>query len=179
MAEEIIKTYIDSSKGKYIFDATLNLTHDSSLQITSHPIQNGSNITDHAYMDPNKLTIQIGMSDVMQDISDTSFSKFDDGSSRSVNAYKILRDLQESRIAMTVVTRLWTYRNMLIESISAPDDNKTAYGLKATVTFKQIFVVNVRTVKISERPQKSEETNEGDQKPQQANESLLKSFLNG
>ena len=62
---------------------------------------------------------------------------------------------------------------MLIETISATDDNKTAYGLKANVTLKQIFVVNVTTVKISERPQKSEETNEGDQKVQKADESLL------
>lgn len=41
------------------------------------------------------------------------------------------------------------------------------------MTLKEIFVVAVTTVKISERAQKSEETNEGDQKVQQADESMM------
>ena len=89
---------------------------------------------------------------LMQGISDTTFNKFTEGNSRSINAYQVLRKLQEQRIPIKVITRLWTYTNMLIETISATDDNKTAYGLKANVTLKQIFVVNVTTVKISERP---------------------------
>nr|DAH65665.1 MAG TPA: hypothetical protein [Caudoviricetes sp.] len=173
MAEQIIKTYLDTSKGKFIFDAYFNINHESTLTITQHPIQSGASVSDHAYMEANKLSFQIGMSDVMQDVSDTSFQKFSDGNSRSISAYKVLRMLQEERIPITVVTRLYTYKNMLIETISAPDDNKTAYALKANVTLKQIFVVNVTTVKISERPQKSNEANEGDQKPQKADESIL------
>lgn len=66
---------------------------------------------------------------------------------------------------------------MLIETLSAPDDEKTTYGLRATVTLKEILVVNVTTVKISERPQKSEESNEGDQKAQKADESIISSML--
>lgn len=173
MAEQIVKTYLDTSLGKYIFDAYFDINHESNLAITEHPIQSGANISDHAYMEANKLSFQVGMSDVMQDISDTTFNKFTEGNSRSVNAYQVLRKLQEQRIPIKVITRLWTYENMLIETISAPDDNKTAYALKANVIFKQIFVVNVTTVKISERPQKSQETNEGDQKVQKADESIM------
>lgn len=45
------------------------------------------------------------------------------------------------------------------------------------MTLKEIFVVAVTTVKISERPQKSQETNEGDQKVQKADESMLSKFF--
>lgn len=171
MADNIVKTYIDTSLGKFIFDAYLNINHESSLTITSHPIQDGANVSDHAYMEPLEVTFEIGMSDVMSDIS--GFDSFTGDNSRSVSAYKTLKKLQEERLPIKIVSRLWTYDNMLIENISAPEDKTTTYGLKATVSLKQILVANVTTVKISERPQKSEETNEGDQKAQEADESIL------
>jgi hypothetical protein len=173
MAEQIAKTYFDTRLGKFIFDAYLNIQHDSNLKITEHPIQSGSDVSDHAYMEPQTVTFEIGMSDVMHDISDSSFNKFTGDFTRSINAYQMLRRLQSERIPIKAITRLWSYSNMLIENISAPDDNKTAFGLRATVTLKEIFVVNVTTVKISERKQKSDETNEGDQKVQKADESIL------
>lgn len=171
MADNIVKTYIDTSLGKFIFDAYLNINHESSLTITSHPIQDGANVSDHAYMEPLEVTFEIGMSDVMSDIS--GFDSFIGDNSRSVSAYKTLKKLQEERLPIKIVSRLWTYENMLIENISAPEDKTTTYGLKATVSLKQILVANVTTVKISERPQKSEETNEGAQKAQEADESIL------
>lgn len=171
MEENIVKTYIDTSLGKFIFDAYMNVNHESTLAITSHPVQDGADVSDHSYMESQEVTFEIGMSDVMQNI--TGFDSFTGDNSRSVSAYKTLRKLQEQSIPIKIVTRLWTYENMLIENISAPDDKTTAYGLKATVSLKEILVANVRTVKISERPQKSEETNEGDQKAQEADESIL------
>jgi 16S rRNA C967 or C1407 C5-methylase (RsmB/RsmF family) len=41
-----------------------------------------------------------------------------------------------------------------------------------------VFVANVTTVKISARAQKSESTNEGEQKPQEASSSIAYSLLN-
>jgi hypothetical protein len=177
MAEQKILTYLDTSLGKFIFDAYFNVNHNSTLSITEHPIQTGADVSDHAFMEGENPTFEIGMSDVMQDISDSRFAKFTGDNSRSVNAYQILKQLQSQRIPIQFVTRLWTYNNMLIENIVAPDDDKTTYGLRATITLKEIFVANVETVKVSERPHKSVETNEGDQKPQQASQSILSQLL--
>lgn len=177
MSEQIVKTYFSTALGDFIFDAYFNINHDSSLAITEHPIQTGANVSDHAYMEANKVTFDIGMSDVMEDISDSKFTKFTNGSSRSVNAYEILRKLQSQRLPIKAITKLWTYNNMLIENIAAKEDKTTTYGLRATVTLKEIFVVSVTTVKISERPQKSQETNEGDQKVQKTDESMLSKLL--
>lgn len=173
-------TYIDTNPssvtdGKYIFDAFFKIQHDTNLTITESPVQVGSNISDHAYMEPKELTFDIGMSDVMTSAIDGQFT---DGNSRSVSAYKVLRNLQEQRIPCNAVTRLGTYTNMLVETISAPDDNTTACGLKATVTMKEILVVAVQTVKISERPHTSASTNNGDQKAQQADQSILSKLTN-
>lgn len=170
----ILKTYFDTGKEHLIFDALFSTEHQSSLTITEHPVQTGANISDHVYMDPQILTFEIGMSDVMKSSIPGQFS---DNASRSVSAYLKLRQLQTQGLPITVVTRLGTYKNMMVENITAPEDNKTTFALRATVTLKEIFVVNVTTVKISERPQKSQETNEGEQKVQKVDESILSKIL--
>lgn len=172
---EIVKTYFDTGKEQLYFDAIFSTQHNTSINITSHPIQTGADISDHAYVEPNKLTFDIGMSDVMQSYLQGQYS---DNSSRSVSAYKKLRELQSQRLPITIVTKLGTYKNMMIETISSTDDNKTTYGLRATITLKQIFVVNVATVKISERPHKSSTTNEGEQRVKEADKSLLSRLFN-
>lgn len=82
--------------------------------------------------------------------------------SRSVTAFQILRQLQDSRLPFQIVTRLYTYQNMLVESLIAPEDNTLAFAMKATVTFREIFVATVETVKISARPQTTDDTVTGD-----------------
>lgn len=177
MAQEIFKTYFETSQGNYLFDAYFNINHESTLSITEHPVQTGANISDHAFMQPNILTFEIGMSDVMTDVTGNYESFSNDSSTRSIDAYKVLRQLQSDRIMINVYTKLWNYKNMLIETLSAPDSNQTAYALKASVTLKELLVATVTTVKISERPQKTNTTNEGDQKVQQADESFLSNLL--
>ena len=72
------------------------------------------------------------------------------GASRSVNAYAQLRALMELREPFTLITRLRTYQNMLITSISAPDDYKTMNALRASIYFQQVEVVSVSTVTVQE-----------------------------
>lgn len=177
MAQEVFKTYFETSQGNYLFDAYFNINHESTLSITEHPVQTGANISDHAFMQPNILTFEIGMSDVMQDLSNSDYKDFSGDTTRSINAYKILRQLQYDRIPINVYTKLYDYKNMLIETLSAPDTNQTAYALKASVTLKELLVATVTTVKISERPQKTDTTNEGDQKVQQTDESILSGLV--
>jgi len=173
MADNIVQTtaYFDTQIGDYVFDAYFSIQHDTNLTITQSPVQTGANISDHAYMEPKELTFEIGMSDVMKSVI---VGQFSEGQSRSVNAYNVLRTLQEQRIPIQVITRLGVYQNMLIETISAQDDNTTHSGLRATVTMREILVVAVTTVKISARPQTSTTTNSGDQKAEKADESILK-----
>lgn len=174
MTVKIFKTYFDTGKEKLIFDAIFSTEHITSLSITEHPIQTGADISDHAYEEGARLTFDIGMSDVMKSYTPGQFS---DDASRSVSAYLKIRELQKQRLPITVTTKLGSYTNMMVETITNVEDNKTTHGLRATVVLKQIFVVNVTTVKISERPQKSEQTNEGEQKVKEADESFLSKFL--
>lgn len=179
MAKEIFKTYFETAQGNYLFDAYFDIRHESTLTITEHPVQTGSNIADNAFMQPNTLSFEIGMSDVMKDVSNGNYKSFSSDTTRSINAYKILRQLQSDKIPINVYTKLYNYKNMLIETLVASDSNQTAYALKANVTLKELLVATVTTVKISARPQKTDETNEGDQKVQKVDESLAYKLMNG
>jgi hypothetical protein len=167
-AQQLI--YIKSNIGGWFFDAIIRADHTSSLTITEHPVQTGAAITDHSYINPTMLTMEVGMTDVAQGIVPGQFS----GSwSRSVKAFQVLKELQQTRIPFQVLTRLGLYKNMLIETLSVPDDYKTLYGLRATVTMREIMVATVQTVKISARPQITDKTVRGNVEPVRLNESII------
>ena len=59
--------YVKTNIGGWFFDAFLSINHESKLTITDHPIQSGSSITDHAFLESRTLTFEIGMSDAAKD----------------------------------------------------------------------------------------------------------------
>ena len=141
----MVKTNI----GGYFFDAIFSTDTEHSLTITQHPVQTGANVSDHAFVNPIRISMQVGVSDAMAYRAGADYGG--DGSTKSIQAYRLLCKLQELRIPMDVVTRLNTYKNMLIESIEVNDDVSTLCALKATVNLVQVLVVNVSTEKISAR----------------------------
>lgn len=167
--------------GGFFFDAYLRLDHTRKTKITQHPVETGAAITDHAYIEPAELIIEVGMSDAC-----ISFiqGQFNQKYTRSVSAIDTLWKLQEQRIPMDVLTRLKLYKNMLIEVISVPDDWQTLNGLRATVTLREIIVVGVKTVEMnskassSKSPQKTAATNKGTQQVTKPNQSVLKQTTN-
>lgn len=167
--------------GGFFFDAYLRLDHTRKTKITQHPVETGAAITDHAYVEPAELIIEVGMSDACVSYIQGQFNQ---KYTRSVSAIDTLWKLQEQRIPMDVLTRLKLYRNMLIEVISVPDDWQTINGLKATVTLREIEVVQVKTVTMnskassSKNPQKTATTNKGTQQVTKPNQSVLKQTTN-
>jgi len=164
------KVYVKTNIGGWFFDAYLRMTHSSQLKMTEHPVQAGASLTDHAFLQPRTLTIEVGMTDVAQSYIPGQFSG---GQSRSIQAYRVLMDLQAMRIPIQVHTRLHLYQNMLIEVLSAPDDYTTRHGLRCSVTFKEVLVAQVKTVRISARPEVTDSSKRGKQEPAPVKESLM------
>jgi len=176
--------FVKTNVGGYFFDAFFKINHTLSVKATEHPVMTGANITDHSYIEPNQLNMDIGMSDAMRDLVQGQFgtngAAYDRFTrqpislSRSVEAAKLLRQIATQRIPLQVVTRLRVYQNMLITGIVEDDDYTKLYGWRASVTFKEILVANVKTVKVSRRPQTTDGTDKGQVVPEKAvDESLL------
>jgi len=154
----MVKTNI----GGFFFDAFLREEHTSTLKVTEHPIQTGANVVDHAYIEPARLVMDIGMSDAQESLV---IDQFSGGYTKSVQAYQTLLKLQKSRLPLKVFTRLNLYQNMVIESLTVNEDYKTLYGLRCTVTLREIMVVEVTTTTVSARPQTSGNTSTGTVQP--------------
>ncbi len=137
----------------YVFDAVLELEHEQRLEKTHHPVQTGADISSHAYLMPPRVVMYVGMSDAMDAYANGTnaantvggatpgnVSSFSGSStSKSVNAYQTMITLQAARQPLTVTTRLRTYTNMVITSVSPREDYKTITGLRMRIEFEQIF----------------------------------------
>jgi hypothetical protein len=147
----------DSGPVTYVFDAVLELEHEQQLEITHHPVQTGADISSHAYLLPATCAMFVGMSDAMDSYASTpvtaptlpyqypNYMQWTGATSKSVSAYQTMLSLQASRIPLTVTTRLRTYTNMVVMSVSPREDFKTITGLRMRVVFRQIFTGSVTT----------------------------------
>ena len=127
----------------YIFDGVPRAEHEQQSVITLNPVQTGASLTDHAYVNPPRLTVEILMSDTMQSFN---LGQWADNPSRSISAYQQLKKLQTQRAVLQIATRLANYDNMLIASIRADESKETRFGMKASVTFVGILRASVENV---------------------------------
>jgi len=140
-------TFIEDDEGNFwVFDAVIKLEHSESQRITQHPVQLGANITDHSYALPAKLTMEIGMSDVMEGYLSGQWGVNNSETPvRSIEAYQRLVDWKDRGVPLKITTKLKIYFNMVVAFVTAPDDKTTKYGLKCMITFQQIFVAAVQS----------------------------------
>lgn len=81
--------------------------------------------------------------------------------SRSVNAFNKLKELKLNGELLTCITRLGTYTNMVIESIDADDTFETKNGLMASVTLREVMLVELQRVQVNSTAQITQTTNMG------------------
>lgn len=149
----------------YFFDAVMHVDHDQELVATKHPTQSGASITDHAYLLPAAVSLEVLMSDAMDSYQTGQWTG---ASTKSVNFYQTMLQLQALRIPITVTTRLNTYTNMVLTSIRASDDVRTLHGFRGSLRFEQIIVGTVNSSQsnpVSARPNQTAATNPGSIQP--------------
>jgi hypothetical protein len=132
-----------------VFDAVIRTEHQQRIEKTQHPIQTGANISDHAFIQPARVVLEIGMSDAMDSFTPGQWTG---NASKSVNTYQTLKALAATRQAVTVTTRLNTYTNMLLTDISAPDTVETRFALRATVVLEELLTGTITSQQVSARP---------------------------
>lgn len=146
---------INQGNKPFYFDAWLRLGHQTSLTITQHPVETGAAISDHSYVNPRRFSFDVGMTDTIAANNVPGFP------SRSISAYNLLLNMQESRQPLTLVTKYGTYNNILIESIDVSDNYVTKYAMRATITLQQLILTNEQNFKRSSNPQATDITARG------------------
>lgn len=143
--------------------------HRDELEITSHPVEQGATITDHAYKLPANLTMQIGWSSSnklqsilpnLLGIATTPITPLDiasvftgGGSDIFIrHLYSQFLGLQAQRTLLTIYTGKRIYQNMLIQSISEHTTSQTEHALILTLSLKEIFIAKVRVIQVPTNP---------------------------
>ncbi len=118
------------------FDVTVQEVHTDRLEITSHPVQKGAAISDHAYKLPMELSVTVGKGAI--DDADAPRQMYDD-----------LVALQESREPIEITTGKRDYENFLIRSISVVTDVTTENVLLVRMDLQEIITVETQTASVS------------------------------
>jgi hypothetical protein len=169
------------SVGGLVFDATLRESHTSEIEVTSNPIETGSEVSDHMYVKPDKLTISAGVSDTpLVANPNDQFS----GGRRSQTAFQMLKQLQASGEPFDIQTGLTLYKNMLCKSVRAEQDKDTDQALLFEADFVGVNIVSTQTITYPARSSRSGQApkQKGDQQGKQVTDdnkrqSLLYSLI--
>lgn len=141
-------------------DASVNETHDTDVDVTDFPVEQGANISDHRRRKPRTITVEGVVSntplpddgDPMNTVTSNGFtwnSRSSADATRASTAYNTLLDLADASRLLTVVTSLQKYENMTITKLSVPRNASIGQALRFTATLREIRVVRNDTVTIN------------------------------
>lgn len=137
--------------------------HKLKSEVTQHPTESGSDISDNVRNLPRELTLTGCV------VSDTPIGAIALDDTRilgdtlppvSRDAYRKLELLWESRRSVVVVTDLKKYESMVLDDLSIPREAKNAGGLVFTAHFVEVRIINNKRVTV-EVPNASKEANLG------------------
>lgn len=143
----------------FLIDASINENHMRSSEVTSYPVEEGSDVTDNVRNLPIEFTVEGIVSD--SPLSDVSGERTD-GAIPSQDALALFEKIHLEREPITVVSSLMTYNRMVMKSLSMPLNSKTGEALRFSATFKQIeLITNNRTTIIVASPRAKPKVNLG------------------
>ena len=135
MATLIFK-YPNAKIGALELDASVSEGHDGEVEVTEHPVEVGANVSDHARIKPDTLTME-GV------ISATPFGK--EASLDYIReGYEKLLELKDARELLTIVTVLRAYSDMMLVKLTVPRDANSGDALRFSATFKQVRLAEVQ-----------------------------------
>lgn len=121
-------------------DAATSVSVKLPNKVTSHPVGNGSNISDHVFQNNAVIDIQGVMTNYPFHLPR------DSGPNRVRDSYRKLRTIYNSREFVTVRTELAAYTNCIITSLTFPESPQTGDSLHFSVTLEQVQIVEPEAV---------------------------------
>lgn len=166
-------------------DCTISEQHSGEMEVTDHPVESGTNITDHVRRKPETLTVEGIVTDtpILSESERNAAGPVRKGeATRSKAAFLALRALRDSGQPVTVVTPLNTYDSMVMTSLVFPRDAETGEAIKFTAQFKEIRTVDSQKVKIvlTSKPSGQPKNHGGDHEAKEVTpkQSILDALIN-
>lgn len=132
--------------GTLIPDVVIREISKDEMVTTDHPVERGAAISDHAFMRPVEVEMQIAWSD-----STGGYVGY------STDAYNELIALQREREPFDVSTGSRRYQNMLLSSIALTKDEKTENIVLISARMREVIIVSTQTTGAPKSAQASPE----------------------
>jgi hypothetical protein len=142
----------ESGSSVFILDATTNEGHDTTVDITEHPVEDGADLTDHARVKPFELTITGVITNTPiaagAQVVPLSTEGFDFTETRVQATYGLMLELANARGLLTVITGLRTYENMMLRSVRIVRTGPGKQEILPQLEFKEIRIAQTAFVTI-------------------------------
>lgn len=143
----------------YPIDATMSEDHAFDSEVTSHPVEEGADVTDHVREIPIVVVLECV-------VSNTPFGGIvferDPNELPSSEAYARMLAIRDKREPVTIETSLSVFHDMVLRRLSVPRTSRTGDALRFRATFQQIQLVRTeRTFVIVEVPRAKKKVNRG------------------
>ena len=140
------KVKIAKSKLEYVeLDASISETHSFDTVITDHPVEAGSNVSDHVRVSPLRLKISGVVSNTPLSLTQVNLNPI-----RADEALGTLLTWQENADRLTVTTSLLPYENMLLKSCSVQRDKDKSNAVFMDLEFQQVVLAESQAADIPE-----------------------------
>lgn len=135
-------------------DCAISETHEAENQVTEHPVEQGSDVTDNSRPKPRTLKLDGFISGVpLGNPADPGDPFFGAGQTyapgqggRAKAAFDLLNSLRDNSTIFDVVTELHEYPNMTIRHLTFPREAVTGDSLRFTADLTAVVIVNSQTV---------------------------------
>jgi len=149
--------------GPFTAQVTVEELHDDEIEITDHPVELGSTISDHAFRRPATLTIRAGWSasptvaglidgvvgGLKATVEGVQVIASKAQSTQLSDLYDKMLKLQRSLTPMDVYTGKRKYSNMLIRGLQVRTDRETENALIMTVNLREVLFVQTQVVAVT------------------------------
>lgn len=119
---------VSRSIGGVFIDVVISEEHESEMEIADHPVEQGTKISDHAWLLPYTVTLECVV----------------DGA-RAVAAYQQLLAVQKTAEPFTLITGLKVCQNMMIKKLNPIRDKEHPRVLKFTAELREVQIVSTQT----------------------------------
>ena len=130
-------------------DVTIAEMHSDEVAVTSHPVDVGAQISDHAYRQPAMLVCTFGWSDSSRLVNAAFNGSLFKGMDSINDVYDKLLRLMNARQPLKVSTSKRVYESMIITGLQTTTTVDTENSAIIEVTFQEIIVAKAKEVALA------------------------------
>lgn len=130
------------------FDLLINESHNMPLEVTTHKIESGSDITENIKIPLRTGSITGFVTNMSAKREVFASNPFSLDSNKAQDTFDLLKQFRESRTPVTIVTNLDVYEDVLLTNASATRGPEEGEGQTFTISFTESKFVKLQTVAI-------------------------------